>query len=53
MTFTFLTLIQTFGPAGTFLIYASLCLFTLVYVWRFTPETKGRSLEEIQSLWRR
>lgn len=52
VTLTFLTLVQALGPKSTFLIYASLCVFTVAYVWRCTPETKGRTLEEIQASWR-
>lgn len=33
---------------GTFTIYAVVCAFSLVFVILWVPETKGRSLEEIQ-----
>ena len=53
VTFTFLTLVSLAGPAGAFCLYASLCVVTVVFVWRFAPETKGRTLEQIEKLWRR
>jgi MFS transporter, SP family, arabinose:H+ symporter len=53
VTFTFLSLVEALGPAGTFLIYGSLCVVTVVYVRRCLPETKGRTLEEIQQTWKR
>lgn len=40
------------GPAGTFWIFAILCSPTLWLVWKLIPETKGRSLEEIEKFWK-
>ncbi len=40
------------GPAGTFWIFAILCSPTLWLVWKLIPETKGRSLEEIEQHWK-
>ncbi|MBV8636549.1 MAG: sugar porter family MFS transporter [Candidatus Eremiobacteraeota bacterium] len=44
---TFLTLINGLGSSLTFAIYAALCAVTIVFVWRFVPETKQRELESI------
>ncbi|TAN14399.1 MAG: MFS transporter [Chitinophagaceae bacterium] len=40
------------GPAGTFWIFAVLCSPTIWLVWKLIPETKGRSLEEIEKYWK-
>jgi uncharacterized membrane protein len=52
VTLTFLTLVHLLGPSGAFWLYGSLSVVTVLFVWRFTPETKGRTLEEIQHLWK-
>ncbi|KAH9711386.1 Sugar transporter ERD6-like 6 [Citrus sinensis] len=36
------------SSGGTFLIYGIVCAFTVAFVSLWVPETKGRSLEEIQ-----
>ncbi len=46
---TFLDLLAGLGPAGTFLVYAALSIASLVFVIRLVPETKGRTLEEIEA----
>ncbi|WP_199911561.1 sugar porter family MFS transporter [Dongshaea marina] len=46
---TFLTVLHTFGGGTTFWIYAGACLFLFVYVLLFVPETKGISLETIET----
>jgi sugar porter (SP) family MFS transporter len=51
VTFTFLTLLRWLGPAGAFTLYAAFCAVTVGFVWRFAPETKGRTLEEISQCW--
>ena len=33
-------------------LFALLCAAAYVFVWRLVPETKGRSLEEIQADWK-
>jgi len=48
VTITFLGLIDLFGRTGTFLLYAVLTLVALVFTAVLVPETKGRSLEEIE-----
>lgn len=40
--------LATLGNAGTFLIYGAFGLVGLVLVWRYLPETKGRTLEELE-----
>ncbi|MCL4403107.1 MAG: sugar porter family MFS transporter [Acidobacteria bacterium] len=52
LTFTFLSLVRAISITGAFWLYASLCVVTFVFVWRVVPETKGKSLEEIEKLWR-
>ncbi|KAJ6359847.1 hypothetical protein OIU77_003953 [Salix suchowensis] len=37
------------SPAGTFFIFCGMCAFTILFIWKLVPETKGRALEEIQS----
>lgn len=46
---TFLTLIQFFGMTHTFYFYAMMCFVALSFVYYFVPETKGVSLENIES----
>ncbi|KAI7474331.1 general substrate transporter [Hortaea werneckii] len=38
------------GGYGTFLIYGSFCFSMFFFVWFFIPETKGKSLEEMDDL---
>jgi sugar porter (SP) family MFS transporter len=45
--------VEHFHHAFPFYTYAVFCVMLLMVVWRFVPETKGRSLEEIQQNWSR
>jgi len=36
------------GSAGTFWLFASMCAVNVVFTVAFVPETKGKSLEQIQ-----
>jgi sugar porter (SP) family MFS transporter len=52
ITLTFLSLVKAFTAAGAFWIYALMCACTVWFVWKFTPETKGKNLEEIEQQWK-
>ena len=52
LTFTFLSLVKAITVSGAFWVYAAMCIFTFVFVWRVTPETKGKTLEEIERFWK-
>ena len=52
ITVTFLSLVKAFTAAGAFWLYAFMCAFTVWFVWKFTPETKGKNLEEIEQQWK-
>ena len=43
--------VQRFNHAFPFYIYAVFCLALIIVLWRWVPETKGRSLEEIGRTW--
>lgn len=52
LTMTFLTLVKLLTPTGAFCLYGAMCALTFSIVWRQLPETKGRTLEEIESFWK-
>jgi SP family galactose:H+ symporter-like MFS transporter len=47
----FLSVVDAIGEATTFFLFALMCAVTFAFVWKLVPETKGRSLEEIQTRW--
>ncbi len=47
ITFCFPALTELLGGGGTFLVFTVFMLLQLIYVLRFMPETKGRSLEDM------
>ena len=51
VTFTFLSLVKALNLSGTFAIYGALSFVCFAYVWKMVPETKGRTLEQIQEEW--
>lgn len=51
LTYTFPFLNASVGSAGTFWIYASICVAGFLFILRRLPETKGKTLEEIESQW--
>ncbi len=50
VTFIFPWQLETLGNAGTFLIYGLFAVAGLAFVMRILPETKGRSLEELETI---
>ena len=42
-----------FHHAFPFYLYGIFCLILFATIWRFLPETKNRSLEEIEAFWNR
>ena len=46
---TFLNLVGAIGSAGAFLVYGVLSLAAFAFVVWMVPETKGRSLEQIEA----
>jgi sugar porter (SP) family MFS transporter len=48
VTISFLTLLNAITPRGVFFLFAFLCLVSLVYFAKRVPETKQRSLQEIE-----
>ncbi|PIS01256.1 MAG: MFS transporter [Chlamydiae bacterium CG10_big_fil_rev_8_21_14_0_10_35_9] len=51
VSLTFLTLVEILGTGFTFWFYTTICLLALWFVIRKVPETKGKTLEQIQNFW--
>ncbi len=49
----FPTLLETIGEAYTFWIFGFVGIFSLFYTYYYIPETKGRSLEQIEQNWKK
>lgn len=49
---TFLSVLRVLGVAGTFAVFSVLSAAGFVFVLRYVPETRGKTLEQIQSEWR-
>jgi len=50
---TFPMLEERLGSGHTFYCYAAMCAVMVLFVWRVLPETKGKTLEEIEQSWQR
>jgi sugar porter (SP) family MFS transporter len=53
VSLTFPILVDRFGDSFTFWLYSAMCVVTFIFVWFVLPETKGKSLEEIEKRWLR
>jgi SP family arabinose:H+ symporter-like MFS transporter len=51
VTFTFLSLVHALDVSGVFGIYAILCVVSFVFILKMVPETRGKTLEQIQREW--
>jgi hypothetical protein len=51
VTQTFLSLVDLTGTSGAFFIFAFFCIVTVVFVRKFVPETKAKTLEQVQRMW--
>jgi MFS family permease len=48
LTYTFPFLNKDLGSAGTFWIYGGICVLGSLVIWRKLPETKNKTLEQIE-----
>ncbi|WP_051322183.1 sugar porter family MFS transporter [Alicyclobacillus contaminans] len=48
----FPVMMHHFGATVTFWVFALMCILMYLFTLRFLPETKGKTLEEIQAHWR-
>ena len=44
-------LLENASPAGTFFLFAFMCIPYMLIVWKLMPETAGKSLEDIERFW--
>jgi MFS family permease len=51
IAYTFLTLVGALGPARTFWLFAALGVTGVLWGYLFIPETKGRTLEQVEEHW--
>jgi len=52
ITFTFLTPVRVATVAGAYWIYATMCSVSFTFIFFMLPETRGKTLEEVQACWR-
>src|SRR6184192_2547058 len=52
VSLTFLTLVEKLGASSTFFLYTLASVASWLFAYYFVPETKGRTLEQIEAFWR-
>lgn len=45
-------LLENLTPAGTFFLFAGMCIPYILIMWKAVPETTGKTLEEIEEYWK-
>lgn len=45
--------LSAWSVGGTYLIYATFAFLSALFVWKFVPETKGKTLEDMSKLWKK
>ena len=48
LTFSFPSMNAALGSSGTFWIYSGICVCAFVFLWKRCPETKGKTLEQLE-----
>ena len=48
VTIAFPVMLEKLSGGITFFVFAVICLANLLYVWQYVPETKGKTLEELE-----
>ena len=48
LTFSFPSMNAALGSSGSFWIYSAICFCAFIFLWNRCPETKGKSLEELE-----
>ena len=51
ITLTNPVFIKTIAPSGTFFLYGLLTIPAIWFIWKYVPETKGKTLEQIERYW--
>lgn len=46
-------LLENLTPAGTFFLFAAMCIPYMLIMWKAVPETTGKTLEEIEQYWKK
>ncbi|MBO8451326.1 MAG: sugar porter family MFS transporter [Bacteroidetes bacterium] len=46
-------LLENLTPAGTFFLFAAMCVPYILIMWKAVPETTGKTLEEIEEYWKK
>ncbi|PIF00065.1 MAG: D-xylose transporter XylE [Maribacter sp.] len=41
-----------FSSGGTYLFYGIMSILSALFVWKMVPETKGKTLEEMENIWK-
>jgi SP family xylose:H+ symportor-like MFS transporter len=47
------TLVSTFNHGFSYWVYGALAILASLFVWKRLPETKGKSLEDMEKLWKK
>ncbi|WP_321331457.1 D-xylose transporter XylE [uncultured Bacteroides sp.] len=42
-----------FSPMFAYSLYSAICVIAAIFVWRWVPETKGKTLEDMSKFWKK